>query len=114
MTPMTTMATESNGSCSTAEAPLDAEVELVDGAAEEDVGSVEELELLEELVLEEDTLEHVAFSKASAAVRSAEEQFFRQVLKSLWNVVLVQIQLVSFRDVQMPTARVVLMQLWPH
>ena len=53
MTPMTTMAAESNGSCSTAEAPLDAEVALVDGAAEEDVARLEEL--LEELVLEEDT-----------------------------------------------------------
>ena len=44
------MAAESNGSCSTAEAPLDAEVDLV---VEEDVGSL--VEELVELVLEEDT-----------------------------------------------------------
>jgi hypothetical protein len=49
------MAAESNGSCSTAEAPLDAEVDLVDGAAEEDVGSLVELPDAVELVLEEDT-----------------------------------------------------------
>jgi hypothetical protein len=55
MTPAMTMAAESNGSCSTAVAPLDAEVDLVDAAAEEDVASLVALLDIVELVLEEDT-----------------------------------------------------------
>ena len=52
MIPAMTMAAESNGSCSTAVAPLDAEVDLVDAAApEEDVALLD----IVELVLEEDT-----------------------------------------------------------
>ena len=52
MIPAMTMAAESNGSCSTAVAPLEAEVDLVDAAApEEDVALLD----IVELVLEEDT-----------------------------------------------------------
>ena len=52
MIPAMTMAAESNGNCSTAVAPLDAEVDLVDAAApEEDVALLD----IVELVLEEDT-----------------------------------------------------------